>query len=562
MRVVCLLALFACPDALADWIRLASPSFEIFTNSGEKTARAVLGRFEALHRIFYESPFADSAPPLRVFVFSSEREFEKYRSSPVAAGFYRADQEMDFIVLDEGTALKRIAAHEYMHAVMHYASPLLPAWLEEGVSEFYSTVSMNATKVRIGDPIESHLHLLATEPWLPAEDLALGSAADGGIFYAESWALVHMLSMSAGLKEGMPEFVKLLTEGRDQDEAFQKSFGMPMQEALAALRLYLKTSHDLTLPAPPTSSRDELKTNTVTHIAPVDATLTLADLALHTNHPELASSLFSRAAKENPQSPAAVAGSGMLALAENRKQDAQREFERAILLGFRDANTYFQLAMLKNDDALLEKTLTIDPHFAEAHFLLGVHATDDGNFPIAMKHLHQAVTSEPRRFTYWYALAYAQVRSGDRQGAGESARRAVILASDSQEEKMAASLTLLASKVDAEANREAPIAARKKKPGVITPPSWQNPKGDARVEGTLTRVDCDSVPLHLVVSAEPGKTIELNVPNPTAVELINAEGASTTLVCGDQSRPIAAEYLAATGAITRIEFRPVVIMKR
>jgi tetratricopeptide (TPR) repeat protein len=546
-----MLALFAGPAAFADWIQLASPSFEIFTDSGEKTARAVLSRFEALHRIFHESPFADSAPPLRVFVFSSQREFEKYRTIPLASGFYLADQDMDFIVFDEGTALKRVAAHEYMHAVMHHASPLLPAWLDEGVSEFYSTVSISANKVHIGDPIEPHLHLLSTELWLPAEDLALGSAADGAIFYAESWALVHMLSLSPGLREGMPEFVKLLTAGRDQDEAFQKSFGMPMEDALAALRVYVKTSHDLTLPAPPL---EEGKAYPVTHVAPVDSTLMLADLALHTNHPELASSLFSRAAKENPRSPAAVAGLGMLALAENRKQDAQHEFERAIGLGSRDANTYFQLAMLKDDHALLEKTLTIDPHFAEAHFLLGVHATDDGNFPFAIEHLRQALASQPRRFTYWHALGYAQVKSGDRQAAAESARRAIILASDSEEEKMAASLTLLVS--------EPPTAARKKKPDVITPPSWQNPKGDARVEGTLTRVDCDSVPLRLVVSAEPGKTIELNVPNPTAVELINAEGASTTLVCGEQSRPIAAEYFAATGAITRIEFRPVVIMKR
>ena len=128
---------------------------------------------------------------------------------------------------------------------------------------------------------------------------------------------------------------------------------MPMEDALAALRIYLKTSHDLTLPAPPASLTDELKSYPVTRLAPVDATLMLAGLALHTNHPELASSLFSRAAKENPQSPAAVAGLGMLALAENRNQDAQREFERAVGLGSRDANTYFQLAMLKDDHALL-----------------------------------------------------------------------------------------------------------------------------------------------------------------------------------------------------------------
>jgi hypothetical protein len=97
---------------------------------------------------------------------------------------------------------------------------------------------------------------------------------------------------------------------------------------------------------------------------------------------------------------------------------------------------------------------------------------------------------------------------------------------------------------------------------VTTPSSWQNPKGDTRVEGTLTRVDCDVDPVRLVISLAPGKTVELVVANPGAVELLNAEGVSTTLVCGEQSRPLAVEYTAATKNITRIEFRRVVIMKR
>jgi hypothetical protein len=101
-----------------------------------------------------------------------------------------------------------------------------------------------------------------------------------------------------------------------------------------------------------------------------------------------------------------------------------------------------------------------------------------------------------------------------------------------------------------------------KKPAVVTPPSWQNRKGDARVEGTLTRVDCGSVPVRLIVSTgTPAQSIELNVQNPNEVELLNAEGASTTLVCGEQSRPVAVEYVAQTGEITRIEFKHDIIKR-
>jgi tetratricopeptide (TPR) repeat protein len=554
IRVGCVFALFALDASGAStWLRVASSSVEIFTDSGERAARTLLDRFETLRRVFEESHIAAPRAPLLVFLFSTADEYRKYRMDPAAAAFYRGGDDRDLIVLYEGNAFERTGSHEYLHMVVRHASAVLPPWMEEGIPEFYSTVSASAAKVRIGDPIESHLSLLASSPWLSAADLALGNRAHGQIFYAESWALVHMLSLSPAWNNGMPEFLKLLNEGREQEEAFTTAFGRAIEDALKDLRRYVRNLREITVPAPP---RDEVRPPCqVTRLAPVDATLALAGLALRTEHADLARSLFIRAAKQDPQSPAAAAGLGELALAENRKHDAQREFERAVSMGYRAADTYFQLAMLNNDDALLNKALDVDPNFAEAHFLLGVHATGSGNFRAAIDHLRQAVAIQPRRFTYWDALGYAQVKSGDRQGAAEAARRTVLIASNGQEEEMAAALTLLAA--------ETP-AIHAKKPDVTTPLSWQNRKGDARLEGTLTRVDCDSVPLRLVVSAG-SKTVELNVTHPTEVVIVGAEntaGVSTTLACGAQSRPVAVEYLAGTREITRIEFRRVVIIKR
>ena len=547
---LCLLAVVAggANAASPTWLRVSSPSIEIFTDSGEATARAILKRFETLHRIFNDAYTADSPAPLRVFIFSSPREYQKYRANPASDDFYIADGDREFIVLEERASLRRAATHEYLHMVMHHASPLLPHWLSEGVAEFYSTVSVNGTKVHTGDPIDADLALLKREPWLSAEDLALDQHRDSHMFYAESWALVHMLSLSPASRGGMPQFVKLLSDGREQGEAFTSAFRKPMAVALAELRRYLFHLEEATVPAPPMEAPEKYQ---VTPLTRYDVTLALADLALLTEHSELAKSLFLEAAKINPETPQAAAALGSLALIELRKADAQREFERAIAMGDRDVSTYLELAILKNDDALLEKALTIDPNLSDAHFLLGVRATDRGNLIAAVEHLRHAVAIQPRRFTYWHALGYAQAKAGDRQGAAESARRTAILASNAEEEQMAAALTLLASDVP---------AVRVKKPDVVTPGSWQNRTGDARAEGTLIRVACDSSPVKLVVSAS-GESLEFEVQNPTEVELLNADGVSTTLVCGEQTRPVAVDYVAATRAITRIEFKQV-IMKR
>jgi Flp pilus assembly protein TadD len=545
---LCVLAVIAGKaGAASTWSRVSSPSIELYTDSGDHTARAVLRRFETLHRIFRQSYDVDRAPPLRVFVFSSTGDFQKFRSAPAADAFYRGSQDRDLIVLQEVASLDRAAAHEYLHLVAHHATAPLPNWLDEGVAEFYSTLTTDATKVHIGAPIAAHLRLLAVQPWLSAEDLAHAKTAGQKIFYAESWALVHMLTLAPKWRGGMPKFANLLANGKDPDQAFPAAFGKTMDEAVAALPLYLRAPPEITAPLPPV---DSAETYEVTRLSDVDATVTLADLAVQTDHPDIARSLYRKAARANPASPSAVAGLGSLALLEHREEDARNQFEQSIALGSPDAGAYFELAMLNNDSALLEKALAIDPNFVTAHFLLGVRATDNGRFADAIEHLRQAVALEPRRFTYWHALGYAQAKSGDRQGAAESARRAAILAVTEPEQQMAGALTQLAS--------ETPAVPRKK-PAVITPPSWQNRQGDHRAEGFLTFVDCDHSPVRLVLSTPA--TLELNVQNPNQVELVNAEGASTTLVCGEQSRPVAVEYVGASSAITRIEFQQV-IMKR
>ena len=208
---------------------------------------------------------------------------------------------------------------------------------------------------------------------------------------------------------------------------------------------------------------------------------------------------------------------------------------------------------MKNDDGLLEKALAVDPNFAEAHFLLGVRETDRGEYAAAIEHLQRAVAIEPRRFTYWHALGYAQAKVGRPPGSSRVGAKSL----HHRRDRARGTNGGFAHPTGVgRAGRE-----KKAGPNVITPPSWQNPKGDTRLEGTLTRVDCQSLPVTLAVSSA-GKTIELIVQDPTAVQLVNAEGASTVLVCGAQSQPVTVEYNAASKEITRIEFKHVVIMKR
>ncbi len=557
MRAVITIALLALPAA-AEWTRVRSPQIEVLTDAGEKTGRQVLERFDEIRRIFRQANAPASPIALRVFVFAAEREFRAYREDAATDGFYQSAPERDYIALYAAADAGRVVVHEYVHLVLSHASAPLPKWFEEGTAEFYSTIAVDGARMSVGQPIESHIATLAKARLLTASELARVTHASpfyneralAGMFYAQSWALVHMLNLSSAYRGGMPDFALFLSEGRAPEQAFQQAFGKTLDQALADLPGYLRNVRGGTVAAPPAASRDNAAERPVVErIGALEATLARADLALHAERRALARTLFEQAAREHPDSPGAAAGLGALALAEDRKAEARRYLERAIALDTRNAEVYFELASLEPQraDEWLERTIALNPNFAEAHFLLGVRATDAREYQAAIRHLREAVRILPRQSYFWHALAFAQMKVGMRQEAAESARKALASATTEEHERMAEALLRQTG--------DPPAAVAAKRPEITTPSTWQNPKGDARVEGVLTRVDClgSSAKLHV---AAGGKEVILDVRNPGEVELVNAPEASYQFSCGQQSVRVAVEYQADPDQVTRIEFRP------
>jgi Flp pilus assembly protein TadD len=91
----------------------------------------------------------------------------------------------------------------------------------------------------------------------------------------------------------------------------------------------------------------------------------------------------------------------------------------------------------KEVDQLLERAIGADPSYADAHLLLGQRETDRGDYARAIAHLNAAAGILPRSSNAWYALAYAQSKIGEKDGARDSARRALQTARSREDEGMA-----------------------------------------------------------------------------------------------------------------------------
>ncbi|MEO8096975.1 MAG: tetratricopeptide repeat protein [Acidobacteriota bacterium] len=405
-------ALLLCctPLCAANWRTLTAPGFELYTDTSDRSVTQMLERLAQIRRVL---PEIESPGPvtLRIFLFDKQRDYAAFAPSG-AAGFYQTGFERDYIALPAGSTLPRVVVHEYVHFALRRGSPgPRPAWLEEGLAEFYSNAEVTRNRARIGAPILEHLSILASKEWLTAEQLE--SSRGSPIFYAQSWALVHMLRSE-------PQFPERITARH-----------------LEALKRYLPrlrtTSIDLAPAAPALQLRAE-------PIPALEALLVQGELALRTNHVDFAGTFYEQAARDYPNAASASLGLGILARARGRTEEARGHLQRALVLNDRDAMTWFQWAVLENDHAALEKAARLNPNFGEARSLLGVRATDDGDLPAALEHLQQAARLLPRKSYVWYSLAFAQFKAGQPEPAATSLESALRTATSPEQIQMAQTL--------------------------------------------------------------------------------------------------------------------------
>jgi tetratricopeptide (TPR) repeat protein len=457
MRSIAVFLLAATAIFGADkWTRVRTANFDVVSDAGAAPARQVLRSFATARRIFRDAPgSATEMPPVRVFVFRSERNYAPFRMGPSVQAFFQSGPDHDWVVIrDAGPETERIALHEYVHSLLNRSAVRLPGWLEEGTAELYSTMRIEKHKIIIGSNIASHLQVLRDAKWLTAAELS-GAAktspyynefSRAGIFYGESWALVHMLNLSPGYHAAMPSYIQALADGMPPASAFRSAFGKSLDDAIADLQSYVAIGLRVAeVGAPPA---DETEAGEPETVGEPEALADRAELLLLMKRDEQAAAIFKDLAKRFPRSPATPAGLAILALRDRRYSEARELFRKAIELGTREPGIYLEYAMLLRDtggsadqiDAMLKKAVELSPNYAEAHFLLGVRAGEAGDLPGAIAHLRRATEILPLQSLFWQELAQDFLKLHKNYDARTAARRALQLSATPQEEGMARAL--------------------------------------------------------------------------------------------------------------------------
>lgn len=551
------------------WYRFQSAGWELCTDAGERRGEEMLRRllesYSVLRLAAPEFAGIPASPqrPVRVMLFRSARDFAPFRRGESHRGLFLSGAERDWILVpDSGGDTLRALRHELVHLMLRHALPSpLPAWLEEGLADYYSTMEISGGSVRLGKAPASHLHWLKNEAWMDAARLSALRPADDAsldrrmitVFYAQSWALVRWMMLEGGsAKTG--GLLSKLAGGLSQDAAFLEAYGATIAQALERARLLAErlpedAAPDVRTAGPGTSiaaiAREPLP--------PPLPDVIRVEALLDAGRDRDAERLGRETARRHPSSAAAETLLGSLALRSGDFERAREHLERAIALGGAGARTQFEYAMLLRDmkgpDALIEQSLrqavAAEPGFSEAWLVLGNWLLAKGRAADAAPCLEKAASLDPQRSVAWEAWGRALLQLGDRQRAREAASKALLSAVTPEQSEMARALM---REVETR-----PAQAPKPAPPVQTPAGWQPREGDARAEGRLVEIRCEDARLLFRIEVKPrtaraqAVNVLLETSKPNLVMLRGKSEGRREFLCGEQkpAPPVAAGYIAA-----------------
>jgi Flp pilus assembly protein TadD len=562
--LMCALAIFPAAGGEGPrWLKIQSPNFELLTTAGERNGREVARHFEQVRAFFMQAQGLGlkSGPPVRIVVFRSDKEFAPYAPNDAVMAFYLGTADNDYILMKSASSeFFHVAVHEYVHLLVKHTGIAAPVWFNEGLAELFSNLKPLGGKIEVGDFIVPHMILLRQSKWIDLATLVTvehdsplyNEKTHAGLFYAESWALVHMLYLDADYRDKLPALLAGIQSGAGMADTFQKAYGKTLEQVQKDLQAYLRgTTFNASLFN--TKLAKEVDAPEVSESSPLEAGLVLAEILANTRAKAgEARELYDRLARDNPKDWQIEQGLARLSWREGKRAEAVTHYARAAELGSTNARMYLDYGRLlraadKNAEAVaaLRRATEIDPGDREARLELGYAYLIDGQHAEALAEL-QAVKSvtEKQAFAYFHAMAYAYYRLDRKTEATAAAANCRKYAKTPEE---IARLDQLVAALDyaphAAAAGEEGARAESDRP----PPQLRRREALAVAEGTLQQIDCmdGKIRMRIGVGAD---AMSFAILNPAAVKV--KDGRPLDFTCGPQSpRRIRVEYEAREGAM-------------
>lgn len=435
------------------WISVRSQNFFLVGNASERDMRQIAASLEQFRDVFQHllgRDYFDPSVPVTIIVFRDNSAYRPFKPLSLehpedVAGYFQADTDMDYITICLDQEDRRnpysIGLHEYLHLLVKNKLRGAPLWFKEGLAEYYSTADVSKdNKITLGRPIKSRIFTLRDHELLPLQKLLTVDYYSPyyverdkrGLFYAESWALVHyLLSGKGGAHQAqLSRYLSLAASGVPVEDSFARAFQTSFATVEKELRGYIYLAQ---YPEQVETVDEGLGFSTdmqVTSLTEAEVQAYLGDLLLHSDRLDEAAAFLHKATALDPKLARAHTSLGILRLRQNLFSEAKQHLQRAVasdpqyylahyyyadVLGREGLETELSIKGYAETTnvirAELKKAIELAPGFVESYRLLAsVELERGGHLDEAVTLLKHALALSPRRQDV--ALLLAQVYLG------------------------------------------------------------------------------------------------------------------------------------------------------
>jgi tetratricopeptide (TPR) repeat protein len=418
-------------DSVDHWYEVRSPHFVVVTDSNQKQGIRIASQFERMRSIFQllmPAASGSAASPIIVLAVKDKKAMQALEPASYLAkgqvdltGLFMAAPDKNYILLRldaQGEHPFATVYHEYTHFMLRNASDWIPLWLNEGLAEFYQNTDIEEKDVMLGQASQGDILYLRQNGLLPLTTLFkvdytspyYHEEQKGSVFYAESWALTHMIEITDAQKGAtrLQEYGNLLVRKEDPVTAAQQAFG-DLTQLQKSLSSYISQGQFMVFKMNKSVSVDESAFQ-VRVLPGTDADAIRADVLVYNRRTQDAQLLIDSVLRDDPKNALAHETMGFLKFQEGDKEAARKWYGEAVQLNSQSylANYYYaEMSMEAGaaQDPVIESSLQtcmkLNPNFAPAYDAMARFYMRD---PAKVHEAHlmniRAISLEPDNLNY------------------------------------------------------------------------------------------------------------------------------------------------------------------
>ena len=414
------------------WRSVRTNHLFVIGNAEPEKLRQVAVWLEFFHGAFgrlVSRNVIDSSVPTTVVVFRDDASFTPfkplYQGRPAnISGYFQPGDDVNYIAISldpRDPDPFSTAFHEYVHLHTRNNVPGAPIWLHEGLAELYGSLQFSGSDALLGAPLSGYLYLLRQSELLPLKTLfSIGTDSPhynevdkNGIFYGQSWALVHYLLLgNTGRQDQFKQFLQRVGSGDDPAKVIESVYGMTLATLEEDLRSYVRrgnlTAHRITGIDNPQTYGSYTATQR-SGLTDSEAAYYLADLLLHNGRENEAERGFKHSVAMDPGFTPAHSALGTLYVHQRRYAEAKKHLQKATsapqgylvhyyyayVLSREGMSASGEISQYSRENAALMReqllqAIKLEPKYAPAHYLLAVV-----NF-VAGEHVDEALEMAQR----------------------------------------------------------------------------------------------------------------------------------------------------------------------